>query len=336
MQAPGQLEWTDVDEPDLESAGQALVKPLIVATCDLDGPIVNGETPIPGPIALGHEGIAEVIAVGDDVQSVKPGDHVVVPFQISCGSCPNCLAGLTGSCLSVPERSMFGFGLVGGNWGGMLSDLLRVPYADAMLVKAPGGINPLSIASASDNLPDAWRTVAPYLRNSPDSEVLILGGGARSISLYAVGIAIELGCPRVTYIDTDPGRLALASDLGADTIEGPPPEHPKERYPVVVDGGASHESLTCACRATRSGGNCTHVGIIYEEKTPVPLLEMYTVSMTLHVGRAMARRDLPEVLELVGRGGFDPARINDRVVPFEEASTALLEPHTKLIFSHVL
>lgn len=332
MHRPGDLEWVDVAEPDLASPDDALVRPLAVATCDLDGPIVRGETPIPGPIALGHECVGEVVAVGAGVKTVTPGDHVVVPFQISCGTCANCLAGLTGNCLSVPERSMFGFGAFGGDWGGMLADLLRVPFADAMLVAAPPGVNPTAIASASDNLPDAWRTVAPHLAATPGAEMLVLGGGARSIALYATGIALALGAAGVTYLDTDQQRLAIASDLGAEALEGPPPRQAARRYPIVLDAGASRESLACACRSTTPGGHCTHVGIIYEAETPVPLLEMYASGIHLHVGRAMARADLPAVLDLIAAGRFDPARITDRVVPFGEAATALLEPHTKLVF----
>jgi len=333
MSEPGSVEWVDVPEPDLQGAGEALVRPVAVATCDLDGPIVNGETPIPGPIQLGHEAVGEVVEVGGDVQSVSVGDSVVIPFQISCGECENCSRGLTGNCLSVPARSMYGFGAIGGDWGGMLSDLVRVPFADPMLVKVPGNLDPVDIASSSDNLPDAWRTVAPHLARYPDSEVLVLGGGARSIALYAVGISRELGARSVTYVDTDPTRLAIASDLGADVIEGELPTEDQYRFQVVVDAGASRETLACACRATRAGGHCTHVGIIYEPETPIPLFEMYSSGINLHVGRAMARADLPNLLALLDRGRFNPGVVTDRVVSFDDAAEALLAPHTKLVFT---
>ncbi len=332
MIKPHELEWRETPEPDLQGPDEALVRPLAVATCDLDGPIVRGETPMPGPIALGHECVGEVAAVGSRVTNFAPGDVVAVPFQISCGSCAHCLAGLTGNCLSVPERSMFGFGVTGGDWGGMFAELLRVPFADAMLIATPRGVDLLSIASASDNLTDAWRTVAPHLAALPGAEVLILGGGARSISLFATGLALALGAKAVTYLDSDPGRLAVASDLGAEVIEGRPPRRLERRYPIVLDGGASRETLACACRSTAPGGHCTHIGILYEPETPVPLLEMYGTGVNLHVGRVMARADMPAVLDLVTTGAFDPARVTDRVLPLSEAHTALLGPHTKLVF----
>lgn len=332
--APGVLEWRDIPEPDLRGPLEALVRPVAVATCDLDLPIAAGVTPVPGDVAMGHEGIAEVVAVGDAVTTVAPGDRVVVAFQISCGVCDRCRRGLTGSCRSVPPGSMYGFGAFGGEWGGFLSDLVRVPYADAMLVALPPGLDPHAVASASDNLPDAWRCVAPQLRDDPGADVLVLGGPARSISLYAAGIAVALGAPRVRYADDDAERLAIASDLGAEPVEIDRTEPKlKPRAGIVVDCGASAASLACACRSVAPGGHCTHVGVIYEVETPLPVLEMYSTGVTLHAGRAMARPLIEPLLGLVATGRFAPERVTDRVLPWADAPTALLEPHTKLVFA---
>jgi threonine dehydrogenase-like Zn-dependent dehydrogenase len=228
---------------------------------------------------------------------------------------------------------MYGFGAAGGDWGGMLSDLLRVPFADGMLVPLPSGLDPLALASASDNIPDAWRGVAPHLAEMPAADVLVVGGGARSIALYATGLALALGARSVTYRDTDPARLAIASDLGAEAVDAAVGEATPHGYPIVLDAGGTRESLAQACRCTAPGGHCTHVGIIYEPETPVPLFEMYVNGINLHIGRAMARADIPAVLGLIAAGGFDPSLVTDRVVPFEQAGQALLEPHTKLIFT---
>ena len=143
------------------------MRPIAVATCDLDGAMIAGETPFPAPIALGHEGVAEVVEVGDGVRSISPGTLVSVPFQVSCGECEACRRGRTGNCRSVKGTAMYGFGAVGGDWGGFLSDLVRVPWADHMLVPLPQGLDPAAVASASDNIPDAWRTVGPPLEREP-------------------------------------------------------------------------------------------------------------------------------------------------------------------------
>src|SRR4051794_2082449 len=218
LTAPRTLEWHEVPEPDLRGAGEALVRPLAVATCDLDHPMVAGHTPFPLPIALGHECVAEVLEVGADVRGAAPGDRVVVPFQISCGTCERCRRGLTGNCERVAPLAMYGFGAIGGDFGGFLTDLVRVPFADAMLVRVPEGLTAEAVASASDNIADAWRLVAPWLEEWPAADVLIVGGSG-SIGLYAIDVARALGAARVDYLDHDPGRLALASDLGAEAIE---------------------------------------------------------------------------------------------------------------------
>lgn len=331
---PGVLEWHDAPEPTLESAGDALVRPIAVTTCDLDGPTIRGETPLSmmGPFPFGHEFVAEVVECGAEVKRVRPGEHVCVSFQISCGECARCRAGLTANCLAVPPRSMFGFPLpVGGNWGGALAERVRVPFADRMLVPLPAGVAPEVAASASDNLPDGWRTVGPHLQAHPGAPVLIVGGKAHTIALYAAAIAVALGAERVDFLDTDRGRLELAESLGARPLEGPPPER-AGRYLITVDASADPAGLACALRSLEPGGVCTSVGIYYGDMTPLPLLDMYGKGVQFHTGRANALADMPQVLELIRSGRLDPGRISTEIVAWNDAADALAEPSMKPVF----
>src|ERR687892_1856076 len=101
----GRVEWRDIPEPDLVDASDALVRPIAVATCDLDTMLVHGDAPFQGPFPLGHEGVGEVVAVGADVASVRIGDRVITPFQVSCGTCSRCIRGRTAHCEATnPER----------------------------------------------------------------------------------------------------------------------------------------------------------------------------------------------------------------------------------------
>jgi alcohol dehydrogenase len=320
------VEWRDVPEPELREPGDAIVRPLAVALCDLDQPILRGDAPVPGPIALGHEFVAEVV----EGAAFPPGERVVVPFQISCGECETCRLGLTGSCLAVPQLAMFGFGAFGNDWGGALSDLVRVPFAEHMLVPVPNGVSPAAIASASDNIPDGWRAVAAGLEARPGAEVLVVGGGAPSIALYAVDAALALGATGVTYLDTDPERLQVAAALGADAVETKPPRR-HGSYAVTVDASGSHAGLACALRSTGPGGTCTSVSIFFEAETPVPLLEMYTTGVHFHAGRAQARPMIPRILELVAEGKLRPELVTSNVVPWDDAPEAVLEPERKLV-----
>ena len=146
----------------------ALVHPIAVATCDMDCPLYMGHLPFLLPLHLGHECVAEVMAIGDGVQGFAVGDRVLfVPFQINCGTCPPCRAGHTGNCVSVLPGSCYGFGLAMGHWGGAYSDVLAVPYADAMLVPLPPDVDPAHAASVADNVAEAYRSVAPRLSRDP-------------------------------------------------------------------------------------------------------------------------------------------------------------------------
>jgi len=327
---PKRVEWVDAPEPALQGDGEALVRPLAVALCDLDASIVNGEFPVPAPVALGHEFVAEVVDTGDAVNGVRPGDRAVVPFQISCGECGRCRLGQTGDCERVPRLSMYGFGPFGGDWGGALSDLVRVPYADAMLVPLPDGVEPAAVASASDNIPDAWRTVAPQLQRRPGAEVLVVAGGARSIALYAVNMALALGASRVVYVDDDADRVRVAAELGADTVEGEPP-HRLGPFPITVNASLTHDGLHCAIRSTEPGGICTCVAFLPEPATPFPLFEMYTNGIEFHVGRVMARSLIPEILERTAAGELHPERVTSKTVSWADAADAVGEPETKLV-----
>ena len=323
------VEWQEVPDPVMREANDAIVRPLAVALCDLDQPMLRGEAPFPGPIALGHEFVAEVVRSGD-MNQVKEGTVAVVPFQISCGECARCLRGQTGDCLTVPERAMFGFGAFGGDWGGALSDYVRVPFADHMLVPVPEGAGTAAVASASDNIPDAWRTVAGPLERRPGADVLIVGGGSPSIALYAIDVARALGAGSVTYADHDSGRLRIAEQLGAEVHEGELPRR-LGPFPVTVDCGASRESLALALRSTEPDGECTSTGIIFEPETPVPLLEMYTSGIHFHTGRAQARPHIPAILELVAEGRLHPDLVTSNVVAWDDAAEAVQVRERKLI-----
>ena len=330
--APGQVEWREAAAPALQGDGEALVRPLAVATCDLDAAIVRGRVPFPGPFPLGHESVGEVLAIGDRVTAVRPGDRVVVPFQPACGTCRFCARGLTANCNQVPRTSMYGIGVVGGSWGGTLADVVRVPFADAMLVPLPAGVSPAAAASAGDNIADGWRAVAPQLAAYPGGRVLVLAGGdAASIPLYATAVALALGAEGVAYHDRDARRLALAKALGAAAhVVDAWPER-LGSFPITVDASQDPDGLACALRSTEPGGHCTSTSIYFGGPVPVPMLELYMKGITFTTGRVHSRTVLPAVLDLIAAGRIDPTRVTTETAPWGEAADALLGYSTKLI-----
>lgn len=316
----GRYEWREVVDLQISAPGQALVRPLAVACCDLDVAVCTGRLPLPPGYAVGHEGLAEVVAVGDDVSGARVGDRVVVPFQINCGTCRECRRGVTGSCGSLPLLAMYGMGPIAGfDGGGFMSDLVLVPYADAMLIPVPDGVDPVAVASLSDNIPDGWRTVAPFAdelagMDPVDRRVLVVGRA--SIGLYAAAFAAALGA-HVDYVDTDPRRLSAAEKLGATVHDRAKPAKEWDPYPVTVNTSGDPALLAAALRATWPDGVCTDTGIYYE-RTEMALLALYTRGVRFVTGRVNARAALPQVMGLLA-DGCDLSPAVDRVVPWEEA-----------------
>ncbi len=327
----GRLRWSGTPAPPLPGPQGAIVHPVAAATCDLDCPLVLGATQFPLPLHLGHECVAEVLAVGEQVATVRVGDRVIVPFQISCGTCAACHAGHTGNCTSVPPVSMYGFGLTGGHWGGAFSDQLAVPYADAMLVPLPQGVEPATAASVADNVCDAYRHLAPHLpallSEDPNAEVLIVAATrprtlfSGSMPLYTGLIARALGARNIILADSRPQIRAHAERLGLETL------HPRalRRHrpaPLVVD--VSGGDLRLALANTAPDGICSSAGGLHRS-TRIPFLLMYGRNATLHVGRTHARALMPKVLELILQGDLHPETVTTCQAPIDEAPRVLRE-----------
>jgi alcohol dehydrogenase len=363
----GHLEWRDRPDPVLSDPTDVLVRPFVAGRCDGDclplhrsvsrpmqaglklgliDPVVAsivGHVPFQGPFAIGHECVAQVTAVGPEVTEHAVGDLVVVPWAVSCGTCQECRLGLTAKCSTMSagspgrELAAFGFGPASGAWGGMVADSLRIPLADHMLVKVPLGVDPLRIASASDNLADAWRSVVPPLRLRPEGRVLVIGGGGQSIGLYAAGLAAAHGASVVDYLDDRDSRLEVAESFGArvhkvgksrrtsllSSVTG--------TYDVAVEASSHPQGLRDALRALRPGGICTGTGYYLSPGTKLPVMDMYATSATLKVGVSHVRPVLPDLLDFVATSGFPAERVTSLLADWDDAPQAYAAHTTKLV-----
>src|SRR5262245_115721 len=325
------LEWREVPAPRIEGDGEALIRPLAVARCDIDRFLAGGFFPLRGPYALGHECVAEIAALGDGVRGLAVGQRVIPSFQVSCGRCEKCRAGLSAICAAMPVLSDYGMQpLSGVEYGGMLSDLVRVPFAEAMLRPVPAGADPVALASVSDNVPDGYRAVAPHLRAQPGADVLVVSHGTPSIPLYAAHAALALGAGHVDFASDDRESLELAAKLGARPIETDF-KKPERIYPIVVDAGLRPEGLAYAVRATEPEGICQCISFHAGRETPLPLGRMYTLGIRFFVGRCHAAALLPEVVGLIEAGELRPDAVTTRVIDWESAADAWLEPAIKLV-----
>jgi threonine dehydrogenase-like Zn-dependent dehydrogenase len=328
---PGSVSWIDVPEPALPSPASALVRPLAVARCDIDLFLTSGFIPSRGAFALGHECVAEIVSVGTQVKNVRAGQRAVVAFQVSCGGCGSCRDGHSGNCDEYPVLSDYGMQpLSGVEYGGMLSDLLAVPYADAMLQPVADHLDAAALGSLSDNVLDGYRAVAPHLAAQPGAELLIVSHGLKSVPLYAAQAAIALGASRVDYASNDDEALALAEKLGATPVRTDFTKR-QRRYPIVVDAGLSTNGLHYAIASTEPEGICHSTSFYAGGPVPMPLGKMYTLGIRFFIGRAHAVSLLPEVLPLVESGRLRPQEVTTRTVGWSEAPRAWLEPAIKLV-----
>lgn len=316
--APGRVEWITAPEPSLASRTDALVRPLAAATCDFDHLVVGGRLPLGFPTALGHEAIAEVVDIGDGVTRFVPGERVVIPFQVSCGTCARCEAGLTSSCQSVPWLSCFGLGDVAGGYGGLVSDLVRIPYADAMLVPLPPSLDPVVAASIGCNIVDAYRCVAPPLQQRPGSSVLVVAGAFDNIALYAALIAQSCGAGDVVLAAED---AALQDRAGRAGIAVTPTVPTDSRFDITVDASMDPRLLHQTVRATAAAGLLTISTMYPADSTPLPLLTMFERCLTVTTGQPHARALVDPVLAAL-EGGLDLGIVTDEVLAWEDAPRA--------------
>lgn len=346
------LEWRESKIPQIENKFEALVRPFAVAKCDLDdvflftnislklkiGKLLGivdpmifetfGKKFFEGPFPFGHECVAEVVEVGEAVKNSKIGDVVSVPFQISCGSCLHCSSGITSSCLSVPTLSTYGFGKHL-TIGGAMTDILKVPYADAMLLKIPEHINPIHLASLSDNVPDAYRAIGPYLENNSDQSVLIVNGLAKSVGLYALVIAIAMGASRVDYVDSNPERLEIAKRIGVSELFESTSQITR-KYDIVVEASSTKSGLDAAIKSVTEYGVCTSVGI-YMKKTTAPFVQMYSKGILFKTGLTNARTEAEKVLDLIAQNKLDLKSVTTKLDSWNNAIDAFLSKSSKVI-----
>src|SRR3954447_25876278 len=229
----------NVPDPTIEQPTDMVIRLTTTAICGSDlhlyevlGPFMNE-----GDI-LGHEPMGVVEEVGSDVTSVQPGDRVVIPFQISCGSCFMCGEGLQTQCETTQVReegmgaALFGYTKLYGNVPGGQAEYLRVPHADYTHIKVPDGPDDDRFVYLSDVLPTAWQAVE-YAEIPDGGTVCVLGLGP--IGDMACRIAQHRGF-RVIGVDLVDYRLERVRARGAEVIDLREHENVAEAIKEMTDG----------------------------------------------------------------------------------------------------
>src|SRR5665213_1658746 len=225
---PRKLEIQNLDYPKLVGPGGrkcghgVIIKLVVTNICGSDQHIYRGRFPTPVGMILGHENTGEVIEVGRDVEFIKKGDLVSVPFNIACGRCRSCKEGDTGVCLNVnPDRPGSAYGYVDmGGWVGGQAEYVMVPYADWNLLKFPDQDQAmakiLDLTMLSDIFPTGFHGCVSAGVTS-GSTVYIAGAGP--VGLAAAHSAQFLGAAVVIVGDMNADRLKQAKSFGCETVD---------------------------------------------------------------------------------------------------------------------
>jgi len=226
---PGKVSVENIDYPKLELEEQhrkcehgVILKIVATNICGSDQHMVRGRTTAPKGQTLGHEITGEVIELGRDVEFIKKGDLVSVPFNIACGRCRMCKAGHTGVCLNVnPARPGAAYGYVDmGGWVGGQADYVMVPYADWNLLKFPDKDQAMEkitdLTMLSDIFPTGYH--GAYTAGvTTGSTVYVAGAGP--VGLACAAAAQLLGAAVVIVGDMNKERLAQAHSFGCETVD---------------------------------------------------------------------------------------------------------------------
>ena len=346
-----------VPDPTIREETDAIIRITSTAICGSDLHLYSklgmfmGEGDV-----LGHEPMGKVEAVGSEVTHIAPGDRVVIPFNIACGSCWMCERSLFSQCETTQVRehgkgaAMFGYTKLYGEVPGGQAEYLRVPQAHFGPVKVPEGAPDTRFLYLSDVLPTAWQAVE-YADIPQGGSVAVYGLGP--IGLMCSSIARHRGAGRVIAVDLVDERLALAREYGAETVDSREhddvPAHIVDltdgRGPdAVIDavGMEAHGSwfselaqktkiqvdrldgLRQAMGTVRRGGTLSIIGVYAGIEHAFPLGDLFDRQIQVRMGQANVRAWTDDILPLLvdERDPLGVDRLTTHRVPLEEAPEA--------------
>ena len=323
---PGDIGVEEVDDPQVEEPTDAVVRVVAAGVCGSDLWTYRGQGSAQPGARIGHEFVGEVVEVGAQVVSLRPGDWVVAPFRYSCGRCGYCTSGLPSSC---PHGGFWSREVVTGGQG----ELVRVPLADGTLVTAlPDGSAPdpqlvPSLLTLTDVLCTGHHA-ALCGRVVPGSSVVVVGDGA--VGLCAVVAARLHGVEQVIMLaGGHPARAEMAAQLGADVIvTARGADAVAQVMDVTAGAGASSvlecvgtsESFSTALDVVAPGGAVGWVGLPHQVE--LDLARVFARNITVAGGVAPVRAYIPQLLPAVVGRTINPGVVFTDVLPLGEVARA--------------
>jgi len=357
-QGPRKVSVEDVPDPRIEEPTDAVIRVTATGLCGSDLHLYeHGASMLmkPGDI-LGHEALGVVEEVGQAVTHIRPGDRVVVPFNISCGHCFMCDQGLYSQCETTQSMrgrkgaALFGYTHMYGGVPGGQAEYLRVPQAHFGPIKVDADIPDTTAVLLADVLPTAWQAVE-YARIPLGGTLVVYGLGP--IGQMCCRIGRHLGAGRVIGIDRCPDRLKSAAAHGVGTIDfttvddvvqtvremtgGRGGDSVIDAVGMDADGSLTEKMLQTvkvqpdrmaalhqALGSVRRGGTVSVTGVYGGWMMRFPIGDLFDKQVALHWGQANVRRWTDRIIDLLRHGGdpIDAGGLVTTEMPLGEAPRA--------------
>ena len=340
--------------PEILHPGDAIVRVTRSCICGSDLHLYHGLVPDTRVgMTFGHEFTGVVEEVGSGVQSLKAGDHVMVPFNIACGICPFCKQDLFGNCHeSNPEATaaggIFGYSHTAGGYDGGQAEYVRVPYADVGPFLIPPGMDLDDAVLLTDVTPTGYQAAEMGGIRRGDTVVVF---GAGPIGIMAARCAWLFGAGRVIIIDHVDYRLEFAKNyayceaynfkemddpvvflkrttgwFGADVcIDAVGCEAAGNVFQTLVGRklpltGGSATALHWAINSVKKGGIVSIVGVYGPLDALVPIGNVVNKGITIRANQASVKRLLPKLIDHVMAGRLNPKGLITHRIPLEEVA----------------
>src|SRR5919107_2982277 len=346
----------DKPVPEIKHPYDAIVRVTRSLICGSDLHLYHGMVPDTRVgMTFGHEFTGIVEEVGSGVQKLKVGDHVLVPFNVACGTCPHCKQELHGNCNeSNPEATavggFFGYAHTGGGYDGGQAEYVRVPYADVSPTKIPEGMDLENAVLLTDVVPTGYQAAEQGGIQKGDTVVVF---GAGPVGLMAARFAWFFGAGRVIVIDHVDYRLefarkfAFAEAYNFREMNDPVVFLKKTTdyfgADVCIDAvgcdgtGSALQTITgkalllqagdatafhWAVNSVKKGGIVSIIGVYGPPWNLVPLGSIMNKGITVRANQASVKRLLPKLIDHVMAGRLNPKGLISHRIPLEYVNDA--------------
>jgi 2-desacetyl-2-hydroxyethyl bacteriochlorophyllide A dehydrogenase len=323
FQAPGHVRVEERPAPELQSATDAIVEVSASGICGSDLHIYHGRVEIEPGFTIGHEYVGTVLAAGDAVTRVKPGDRVLGSFITACGTCFFCLRGTYHKCEQV---KLFGHGERMGGLQGTQAEQALVPMANLTLRRVPDSLSDDVALFAGDVMATGYHAVSEGQIAAGDS-VAVLGLGP--VGLCAVQVALGAGARPVLAVDSVEPRLEVARSFGAIPVhlsQDSPRDRVKELtggrgVDVAIEAVGHPDALDLAARLVRGAGIVVGIGV-YAEPCQVHMGLVWIKGLTIKTGQANVIAHVDRVIAMLAAGSLDPTALVTHHMPLDDAPQA--------------